>query len=1036
MIATNTPPSAPTTLTFLFTDLEGSTRLWQQFPDAMKTILARHDELVRAAVEGCNGQVVKTTGDGFHAAFASAQDGLRACIRAQQSLLGETWGETGPLQVRMGLHIGEAQQRGGDYYGTAVNRAARLMSAANGGQVLLSAAVAGMVVDHLPDGVSLRDLGEHRLKDLQRPEHVFQLVHPGLPSDFPAIASLNRLPNNLPSQPTLFVGRGAELDEIKDLLVADPVRLVTLTGPGGTGKTRLALQSGAELIDRFVDGTYFIDLAPIRDPNLVLATIARTIGLSESSNGSMLDDLKGQLRGKTMLLLLDNFEQVTSAAVHVAELLQFCPRLKLLATSREALRLRGEHLYPVPPLGLPQVDLRPPKPEELAQYEAVQLFLERAQAVRPNFELTEENAEAIAELCLRLDGLPLAIELAAARIRLFSPQALRQRLGSRLKLLRGGARDLPERQQTLRDTIDWSYELLEGHEKTLFEVVSIFSGCTFEAVEAVAGAIERLSESEVDIVEGLVSLIDKSLVRLSDDSAPSNDGDGEPRLRMLETIREYAAERLEADPDLHAAACQAHAAYFADFAQRGWRRMAGSEREAAMAEMTAEVENLKIAWRYWTAGGDLEQLHKMVNGLWLLYDGRGWYQATVELTTDLLEILSTTPASPEQARQEIMLQTSLARALMAIKGYTPEVEQAYTRALDLSAGQGEIPQLFPVLRGLSSYYMYRAEFDKGALMGARILALAESQDDDYLRIHGYLVLGANTGFRFGYREGLEMLDKGIALFEREPHSSRPFQLGNNPGIVCYTTSAFYLWWLGYLDRAVDRADRAIELATALNHPFTMAYALFHTGSLHLWRGEMALAQERAQAMLRIVEEHGFQIWESLATMLLGATQMALGQPEEGLAKIEQGFARYQGLKTPPVFFPQLIGMRAGAFAQTGHPAKGLKLIDHLLKDVDEERWLRDLPPLLLLKGDLLLVVSPENAAEAAGIFRAVLDGAGQVGGKLLALQAATRLCKLEKLAGKAEQSGQALEEIYASFTEGFETVDLRAARAVLDEWQG
>jgi predicted ATPase len=985
---------------------------------------------VRAAVEDFNGQVVKTTGDGFHAAFASAQDGLNACVHAQRSLLEETWQETGPLQVRMGLHIGEAQQRGGDYYGTAVNRAARLMSAANGGQVLLSAAVAGIVVDHLPEGVSLLDLGEHRLKDLQRPEHVFQLVHPGIPGDFPAIVSLNVLPNNLPSQPTVFVGRQAELGEINNLLVADTVRLLTLIGPGGTGKTRLALQSGAELIDRFVDGTYFIDLAPIRDPNSVLAMIARTIGLNETSNGSMLDDLKGQLREKTMLLLLDNFEQVTSAAVQVAELLQFCPRLKLLTTSREALRVRGEHLYTVPPLGLPEVGIRPPTPEELARYEAVQLFVERAQAVKPNFVLTDENAEAIAELCLRLDGLPLAIELAAARIRLFSPQAMQQRLGSRLKLLRGGARDLPERQQTLRNTIDWSYELLAAHEKTLFEVVSVFSGCTFEAVEAVVGKIERLDESEVDIVEGLVSLVDKSLIRLSDD------GVGESRLRMLETIREYTADRLKADPDLHNAACHAHAAYFANFAQRQWQRMTGNEREAAMEEMTADVENLQIAWRYWVAEGDLEQLHEMVNGLWMLNDGQGWYQATVELTIDLLDILSVTPSSPEQARQEIMLQTSLARALMAIKGYTSEVEEAYTRALKLSEGQGEIPQLFPVLRGLSSYYMYRAEFDKGAQIGERILELAESRDDDYLRVHGYLVLGANTGFRDSYRDGLEILDKGIALFESEQQGLRPFQLGSNPGIVCYTTSAFFFWWLGFPDRAVDRADRAIERVMELNHPFTMAYVLFHTGSLHMWRGEMELAKERAQAMLEIAEEHGFQIWESLATILLGATQIALGQPEAGLAKIEQGFALYQGFKNPPVFYPQLIGMRAVAFAQAGQPAQGLKLLDGFIKDMDEERLQRELPPLLLLKGELLLAVSPENMAEAARIFKAILAGEGHVGGKIVALQATTRLCKLEMLEGEAEESGRALAEIYDSFTEGFETTDLREARVVLDEWQG
>lgn len=996
----------------------------------MKTVLARHDELVRAAVEGANGQVVKTTGDGLLAVFASVQDGLNACVRAQQNLLEEPWAETGPLRVRMGLHFGEAQPRGGDYFGTTVNRTARLMSTAHGGQVLLSAAVASMVADHLPAGVSLRDLGEHRLKDLQRPEHIFQLVHPGLLADFPAIASLSRLPNNLPSQPTVFVGRQVEVGEINNLLLADTVRLLTLTGPGGTGKTRLALQSGAELIDRFVDGTYFVDLAPLRDANSVLATIARTIGLSETSNGSMLDDLKGQLREKSMLLLLDNFEQVTTAAVQMAELLRFCPRLKLLATSREALRVRGEYLYPVPPLGLPVVDGRRPSPEELARSEAVQLFVERAQAVRPNFELTDENAEVIAELCQRLDGLPLAIELAAARIRLFSPQALRQRLGSRFELLQGGARDLPERQQTLRDTIDWSYELLATHEKTLFEVVSVFSGCTFEAVEAVAGRIERLTASEMNIVEGLVSLVDKSLIRLADDGA------GEPRLRMLETIREYAASRLKASPELHHAACHGHAAYFADFAQQQWRRMAGQEREAAVEEMTADVENLKSAWRYWKAGGDLEQLQNMLNGLWLLYDSRSWYQATVELTTDLLDILSATPSSPEQAQQEIMLQTSLARALLAIKGYTSEVEEAYTRALKLCEGQGEIPQLFPVLRGLSSYYMYRAEFDKGAQMGERIRQLAESTDDDYLRVHAYLVLGANTGLLGDLRKGLELLDKGIGLFDPNKQRLQPFQLGNNPGIVCFTTSAFYLWWLGSPDRALERADRAIALATKLNHPFTMAYTLFHTGTLHIFRGEMELAKERAQAMLEVATEHGFQTWEYLATMQLGATQMALGQPEEGLAKIEQGFARYQGLKTPPVFYPQLIGMRAEAFARVGRPVEGLKLVEDLLKGIDEERLQIEASPLLMLRGDLLLAVSPENTAEATGLFRAIMAGAGHMGYKIVALQAATRLCKLEMLEGNAEESGRILAEIYAGFSEGFETADLREARVVLDEWQG
>lgn len=1019
-------PATLTILAFLFTDLEGSTRLWQQFPEAMKTALARHDELLREAVQGANGQVVKTTGDGFHAVFASAHDALDACLQAQQSLQQEPWGETGPLRVRMGLHAGEAQQRGGDYYGTAVNRAARLMAAAHGGQVLLSDAVAAIVGDRLPEGATLRDLGEHRLKDLQRPQRVFQLRHPSLPGQFPPIASLNQRRTNLPSQPTVFVGRQEELDDVKNLLTDASVRLLTLLGPGGTGKTRLALQSGAELIDRFGDGAFFVDLAPIRDPQAILPAISRTIGLSESSEGSMLDNLQSQLGDSEMLLLLDNFEQVTAGAVHVARLMQVCPRLKLLTTSREALHVRGEHLYPVPPLGLPKVNGRRPHHDELAQYEAVQLFVERAGAVRPGFELTEENAAAVAELCLRLDGLPLAIELAAARLRLFSPQALQQRLNSRLNLLRGGARDLPERQQTLQNTIDWSYELLEPGEKALFAVAAVFSGCTVEALEAVAGNIERLQAYDLDAVEGILSLTDKSLVRLLDD-VPA------PRLRMLETIREYATDQLQADPELYAAACSAHAAFYADFALQQWRLMAGQERDRALNTLEADVDNLKIAWRYWAQRGDLPQLQKMVDALWLLYDGRGWYRATVELTGDLLDTLAAAPSSPEQVRQEIMLQTSLARALMAVRGYTTEVEEAYKRALALSEKHGQIPQLFPVLRGLSSYYMYRAEFGKGVEIGGKIMDLARRQDDDTLRVHGYLVLGANTGFLEGFHAGLEILDKGIALFERDPQSVRAFQLGNYPGIVCYTTSAFFLWWLGYPDRALQRAQRAMEAATKLNHPFTLAYALYHTGAFHLWRGELALAHERAQRMCDVAQEYGFQIWVSLADILLGAAQAATGQTQEGLARIEHGFTTYQNLKSPPVFFPTLIGIRAAAYAQAQKLVEAWDLLEKYLKQTPEEYVLHQAPELLLLKGELLAVQSPPDHTAAAAVFRSLTAASLQTDNKMMALRSAVRLCRLQVEGGDASEGARTLAQIYDSFTEGFDTPDLQEARALLGE---
>ena len=526
------------TLAFLFTDIEGSTGLWERFPESMGSSLERHDEILRSAVEGAAGEVVKTTGDGLMAVFGSARDGVRACLRAQLALADEPWNEAGPLRVRMGLHAGEAAASNGDYHGPAVNRTARIMAAGHGGQVLLSAVVAELVVDELPEGSTLLDLGEHRLKSLGRPERIFQLVHPGLSTGFPALATIHDRARDLPLETSGLVGREGELKQIEERLQDDAVRLVTLLGPGGIGKTRLALRVAANLGSVFDDGVFFVDLETARGAASVLVAIARSVGLPDASEDSQLDELVSRLKDRRCLVVLDNFEQVTAAASTVARLLDDCPGPKMLVTSREALRIRGEHRFPVPPLTLPEAAVRQHSAEQLMRYEAIQLFVERAEAIRPDFRLTDENASAVAEICLRLDGLPLAIELATARLGLFSPEALRERLGSRLSLLRSGARDLPERQQTLRATIDWSYELLDPGEQRLFELLSAFAGTRFEAVETVAGSLNgRLGG--LDTLDGLASLVDKSLVRQIDA------GDGEPRFVMLETIREYATERLD-----------------------------------------------------------------------------------------------------------------------------------------------------------------------------------------------------------------------------------------------------------------------------------------------------------------------------------------------------------------------------------------------------------------------------------------------------------------------------------------------------------
>jgi predicted ATPase/class 3 adenylate cyclase len=1014
------------TFTFLFTDLEGSTQLWEQFPEAMKPALERHDTLLRSAVESSNGQVVKTTGDGLMAFFTSAIDGVNACLKAQQSLKDEPWGETGPLHVRMGLHIGEAQPRGGDYFGPAVNRAARLMSVAHGGQVLLSAVTVDLVADLLPDGASLRDLGEHRLKDLERPEHIYQLLHPNLLADFPPLASLDLRPNNLPAQPTPLIGREAELGEIMKRLDSAGLRMLTLTGPGGIGKTRLALQAAADLIDRFEDGVYLVDLAPIRDAESVPAAIAQVVGIRETSDRSLLDELKDHLRAKTMLLLLDNFEQVTAAGPKVLELLQTCPRLKLLVTSREALHVRGEYVFPVPPLGSPGAGRKQPSIEQLARNEAVLLFGERAQAVKHDFELTDENLPVVAEICTRLDGLPLAIELAAARIRLFTPQALLERLGSRLKFLRGGARDLPVRQQTLRDAIDWSYELLDSGEQCLFELLSVFpGGCLFDAVEVAADGIECLEDTETDLLDGLTSLVDKSLIRQMDQRA------GEPRLLMLETMREFAVERLEGDPDFSVAARRAQATYFADFTQRQWKRLTGDAREAALADLSADIENVRTAWRYWVEKRDLEQLSKFVDSLWLFYDMRGWYHATVELTNDLLSVLSSTPSTPERIQQEIILRTSLARALLAIKGYTPEVEEAYTRALALCQAEGDVPQLFPVLRGLSSYYVYLGEFEKAAQMGERILNLAEQHDDVGMLAEGHTVLGYSLAFYKNLKEGLDHLEKAIALFDPDQHRSYRFRIGNNPGVVAYNISAFFLWMLGFPDRALNRANDAIQLATKLDQPFSTAYALFHAGMLHYWMRELERVQDCAGAVLEIAEEHEYQVWKAVGTCLQGAALAGMNQPEEGLTQIRLGLDLYQDLKTPPIFWPLLHYLQAEACILAGKPEQGLSQFDQAAGNLNSGSGRTLLPEFFRLKGDLLLAITPDNAAEAELWYQQALEIAHDLQANMLELRVALSLSRLWQEQGKDEQGTRLLSNIYEKFTEGFGTADLMEARKLL-----
>jgi predicted ATPase/class 3 adenylate cyclase len=577
------PPTG--TVTFLFTDIEGSTKMWERSPQAMQAALARHDELLRRSIEERGGYVFKTVGDAFCCAFSTAPDALEAALEAQRLLLKERWGESGPLRVRMALHMGAPEVRDGDYFGPPVNRVARLLSAAHGGQVLLSLPTHEMVRDQLPAGMNLADLGEHRLKDLFRPERVFQLLAPELPSEFAPLRTLDAYRNNLPLQPTPLVGREKEVSEVCALLRRDETRLLTLTGAGGIGKTRLALQAAADLVENFPDGTFFAPLATLSEAELFFSAVAETLGVKETGELPLDERLKDYLSERRLLLMLDNFEQVLEAAPAVTELLVRAPGLKVLATSRTSLRLYGEHVFPVPPLSMPDLK-RPPPLERLTQYEAVGLFVERARALQPNFEVTNESAPAVAEICVRLDGLPLAIELAAARITMLPPKAMLQRLTSRLKLLTGGARDLPERQRTLRGTIEWSHALLDEGEQLLFARLAVFSGGrTLEAMEAICDAEGDLP---VEVFEGVSSLLDKSLLR--QEEGPN----GEPRFVMLETVHEFAREKLKQSAEAEEIR-RTHAEYFLTLAEEANPQLRGPNQLQWLERLEAEHDNMRAA---------------------------------------------------------------------------------------------------------------------------------------------------------------------------------------------------------------------------------------------------------------------------------------------------------------------------------------------------------------------------------------------------------------------------------------------------------
>jgi predicted ATPase/class 3 adenylate cyclase len=735
------------TVTFLFTDIEGSTRLAQDLGAGWPPLLERHREIARAAWAEQQGVEIGTEGDSFFVVFTSAPQAAAAAVAVQRGLAAEAWPDGAQIRSRIGMHTGAGVLSGGSYVGLDVHRAARIKSAGHGGQVLVSATTRALVEGSLPDGVALREMGEHRLKDLSRPERIWDLVIEGLASDFPALRTLNAVPNNLPLQLTSFLGRQREIAEGRQLLIDG--RLLTLTGPGGTGKTRLSLQIAADATDRFPDGIYFVPLGAISQSDLVLPTIAQVLGLVDPGT-QPLDRLVDHIGTKCFLLVLDNFEQVNDAAPQIADLLARAPKISILVTSRSPLRVSGEQEFPVPPLGVPDPKHLPDL-EQLSTYESVALFTERAMAVRPDFAVTSANAPAVAEICVRLDGLPLAIELASARVRVLTPQAIMERLGDRLKLLSGGSRDLPERQQTLRGAIAWSYDLLDEADQRVFARLAVFAGgATLEAIERVVFE----PGDAADPLDAVTSLVDKSLVR--QESEP----DGEPRFRMLSTIQEFATERLEEQGEAEEMG-ERQAAWVLALVQEGADGLFGQDQKAILDRFEREHDNIRAALARAIAHGHAEMAMRIFAASWRFWQMRGYLAEAREHAERVLALGSEDLPDARAAALEA------AGGIAYWQGQLDVARGWYAEAVEIARASGDDARIANAIYNLSFTFTLEHEDQVQAR------ALAKEAVEIYRRLGDEAGIGrslwgeANTYYFFrDFAGGIDLAEEALEIFRR------------------------------------------------------------------------------------------------------------------------------------------------------------------------------------------------------------------------------------------------------------------------------
>jgi predicted ATPase/class 3 adenylate cyclase len=853
------------TYTFLFTDIEGSTKLVQKLGADYEKVLIDHHSILREVIKKFNGKEIDNAGDGFFIIFDKSRNAVEAVIEIQSRIAKHNWVGGEQVKVRMGIHTGEVIKNETGYVGIDVHRAARIGAAGHGGQVLISESTRALISKDLPEGISFKDLGEFNLKDLENPERIYQLVIPGLQSDFSPLKSSSTRKENLPRQITELIGREKEVGEVKDILMREGVRLVTLSGPGGTGKTSLAYTVAKSLVPEFYHGVYAVLLFSISDASLVATKISQSLGIVETGSKPVLESLKEFLHEKKILLFLDNYEQIVSSADILNDLLESCPCLKILVTSRILLHLKNEFEYFIPPLSLPESGVQETI-ETLSQYSAVKLFIERARSIKHDFKITNENAASIAEICIRLDGLPLAIELASARIKLFTPQMILSKLKNKIDILKSTSRSLPERHQTLRQAILWSYELLSDDEKKIFRWISVFvGGFTLEAIERIFSQMESL---QMDILDGVEALLDKSLLRRTDTESESD----EPRFFMLETIREFSGDMLpESEKKLIK---DLHINYYLSLAEEAETHLTGSEQKLWLDKLQAEEDNFRSCFKWSQESGNILLGLKLCGVLWRFWVVRG---NLIEGYSEMNKFLSI-PESKNYLSEYAKVLNAAGTMLHEISNFhasLPLLEESLEIYKRLNDKNG----IARVLNNISWVESRIGNLQKATLLCGEALRLNEEQG--YKR--GISVALNNIAwlnfFQGNFKESSANCKKNLILKQ---------EIGDERGIAfALVNSAWALIMMNEFESAYKSLIFSMSILQNLGDRQLLAWANNIFGLLKYARGDYQASSEYITGSLKLMKEIGNEWGIAFVSCTLGHLKYVLGNNESARELVER-----------------------------------------------------------------------------------------------------------------------------------------------------